>query len=129
MNSKSLGSMNKPMIMAIAALAVVVSMGATTVPQAFAQLYGGGGGTATPAQLEECDSLGIERSICNDTTILAKKRLTAANANPQTGSGTPYFDPTRPEGTWVMLGALGAIFGGVAAAFFFRGRGSKPVTT
>jgi len=28
-----------------------------------------------------------------------------------------------------VIGALGAIFGGVAAAFFIKGRGSKPVTT
>jgi hypothetical protein len=28
-----------------------------------------------------------------------------------------------------FIGILGAIFGGVAAAFFFKGRSSKPVTT
>jgi hypothetical protein len=29
----------------------------------------------------------------------------------------------------VFIGVLGAIFGGVAAAFFFKGRGAKPVST
>jgi hypothetical protein len=29
----------------------------------------------------------------------------------------------------VFIGVLAAIFGGVAAVFFFKGRGSKPVTT
>jgi hypothetical protein len=29
----------------------------------------------------------------------------------------------------VFIGVLGAIFGGVAAAFFFKGRGAKPIST
>jgi hypothetical protein len=29
----------------------------------------------------------------------------------------------------IFIAVLGAIFGGVAAAFFFRGRGAKPVKT
>lgn len=123
--------MNKPIIVAIAALAVF-SVVATGFPAASAQLYGGspGGGTATPEQLERCEQLGIERSQCNDVTILAKERVTGAQTttygnNPE-GSGTPYF---RGLETWGVIGALAAIFGGVAAAFFFKGRGAKPTST
>lgn len=123
--------MNKPIIVAIAALAVF-SVVATGMPVASAQLYGGspGGGTATPEQLQRCEQLGIDRSICNDVTILAKERQTGAaqttyGNNPE-GSGTPYLKGIE---TWGIIGALAAIFGGVAAAFFFKGRGAKQVST
>ncbi len=118
--------MNKPIIMAIAALAVF-SLMASGVPMANAQ-YGSspGGGTATPEQLQRCEELGIERANCNDITILAKERLTTARStqygNDPEGSGTPYFTGLE---TWGVIGALAAIFGGVAAAFFFKGRGAR----
>ncbi|MEP0826009.1 MAG: hypothetical protein HRF40_11030 [Nitrososphaera sp.] len=118
--------MNKPIIMAIAALAVFSVM-ATGFPAVYAQYSGSpGGGTATPEQLERCAELGIERANCNDVTILAKERVTSAQStqygnNPE-GSGTPYFSGLE---TWGVIGALAAIFGGVAAAFFFKGRGAR----
>lgn len=93
--------------------------------------YGGGGGgatTATPEQLAQCEQLGIERSNCNENTILAKERVSAAQQNPSTGSGTPMLS-TETGQMAVFIGVLAAIFGGVAAVFFFKGRGSKPVTT
>jgi hypothetical protein len=92
--------------------------------------YGAGGGatTATPEQLTQCEQLGIERSNCNENTILAKERVTAASENPSTGSGTPMLS-TETGQMAVFIGVLAAIFGGVAAVFFFKGRGSKPVTT
>jgi hypothetical protein len=118
--------MNKPIIAALAAMAVLTS----TVGVASAQYGGGGGsvGTASPEQLQECEQLGVPRENCNDVTILAKKRLTAAQENPATGSGTPMLSTTSGQ-LIVFIGVLGAIFGGVAAAFFFRGRGAKPVKT
>jgi hypothetical protein len=92
--------------------------------------YGVGGGatTATPEQLTQCEQLGIERANCNENTILAKERVTAASQNPSTGSGTPMLS-TETGQMAVFIGVLAAIFGGVAAVFFFKGRGSKPVTT
>jgi hypothetical protein len=92
--------------------------------------YGVGGGatTATPEQLTQCEQLGIERSNCNENTILAKERVTNAQENPSTGSGTPMLS-TETGQMAVFIGVLAAIFGGVAAVFFFKGRGSKPVTT
>jgi len=106
---------------------VAVSSGA-----AYAQsgIYGGGGssgGAVTQQQLQQCDQLGIERSQCNDVNILAKERLTNAQANPGQGSGTPMLS-TQTGQMVVFIGVLGAIFGGVAAMFFLKGRGSKPIT-
>jgi hypothetical protein len=118
--------MNKPIIAALAALAVFSS----TMTVAYAQYGGTGGsvGSASPEQLQECEQLGIVRENCNDVTILAKKRLTAAQDNPATGSGTPMLSTESGQMT-VFIGVLAAIFGGVAAAFFFKGRGAKPVKT
>ena len=118
--------MNKPIIAALAAVAVFTST--TTV--AYAQYGGTGGstGTASPEQLQECEQLGIPTANCSDVTILAKKRLTAAQDNPSTGSGTPMLSTTSGQ-LVVFIAVLGAIFGGVAAAFFFKGRGAKPVKT
>jgi len=118
--------MNKPIIAALAAMAVLTSTGGL----AYAQ-YGGGGasvGSASPEQLQECQQLGIPTENCNDVTILAKKRLTAAQENPSTGSGTPMLSTSSGQ-LIVFIAVLGAIFGGVAAAFFLRGRGAKPVKT
>jgi hypothetical protein len=121
--------MNKPIIAALAAMVVLTST--TMGGLAYGQAYTGGGasvGTASPEQLQECEQLQIPRENCNDVTILAKKRLTAAQENPATGSGTPMLSTTSGQ-LIVFIGVLGAIFGGVAAAFFFRGRGAKPVKT
>ena len=121
--------MSKPIIAVLAALAVFTS----TTGVAYAQ-YGGTGatggstGTASPEQLQECEQLGILRENCSDVTILAKKRLTAANENPSTGSGTPMF-ATETGQMAIFIGVLAAIFGGVAEMFFFKGRGARPVKT
>jgi hypothetical protein len=122
----SLCNMNKPIIAALAALAVLSS----TMSVAYAQ-YGGTGGTtgsASPEQLRECEQLGVLRENCSDVTILAKKRLTAAQENPATGSGTAMLS-TESGSLVVFIGVLAAIFGGVAAMFFFKGRGARPVKT
>ena len=118
--------MNKPIIAALAAVAVFTS----TTSVAYAQYGGTGGstGTASPEQLQECEQLGIPTANCSDVTILAKKRLTAAQDNPSTGSGTPMLSTTSGQ-LVVFISVLGSIFGGVAAAFFFKGRGAKPVKT
>ena len=118
--------MNMPIIAALSALVVMAS----TMGVAYAQYGGTGGsvGTASPEQLQECEALGIPRENCNDVSILAKKRLTAAQENPATGSGTPMLS-TAGDQTIVFIGILAAIFGGVAAAFFFKGRGARPVKT
>ncbi len=53
---------------------------------------------------------------------LAKRKVQAAEANPSSGSGTPYLDATGVVGASVIAGA---IFGGIAAAFFIRSKSGK----
>ena len=119
--------MNKPTFMVIgmmAALFTAVGMGST--PQAFAQYFGGDSAPLTQDQLDKCAQYGI--NPCTQNGILAKERLTAAQQNPSTGSGTSMLS-SETGTTAAFIGILGAIFGGVAAMFFFKGRGAKPVTT
>ncbi len=121
--------MNKPTIVVIGMMtAVFASVGVASAPQAFAQYFGGGGEPLTKEQLDFCAKYQVEP--CTQNNILAKERVLGAQSttygdNPY-GSGTPYFQGAE---TFAVIGILGAIFGGVAAAFFIKGRGAKPVST
>ncbi len=53
---------------------------------------------------------------------LARRKIDAAAANPSSGSGTPYLDASGVVGASVIAGA---IFGGIAAAFFIRSKSGK----
>ena len=57
-----------------------------------------------------------------ETLELARRRIEAAEANPASGSGTPYLDA---DGVLGAAAIAGAVFGGIAGAFFFRGRSGK----
>jgi hypothetical protein len=84
--------------------------------------YGGNLGTAvTEEQIAECQELGIDRQECNEHNILAARRVAIAHQNPASGSGTPMISLGGDQ-AWVFIGMLGAVFGGVAAAFFVKGR-------
>lgn len=116
--------MKQLILMAIAAGILAV----TSMQQSYAQYGSGSMGTASQEQLLRCDELGIDRNQCNDSTILAKERWfyaqeTTYGNNPE-GSGTPYF---RGIETFAVIGILGAIFGGVAGAFYAMGRKAKQV--
>ena len=50
------------------------------------------------------------------------RRIASAQANPAAGSGTPYLDAGGVVGAAVIAGA---VFGGIAGAFFLRGRSGK----
>lgn len=121
--------MNKPTLMALGMMAALfAAVGAGFTPQAFAQYFGGGGEPLTQEQLAFCQK--YEISPCTQVNILAKERVLGAQStqygnNPE-GSGTPYLKGIE---TWGVIGALAAIFGGVAAAFFIKGRGAKQVST
>jgi len=106
-------------------LSLVALLGAAVSIPAFAQ-YGGGGGAqvATPEQIKECKALGIPEFTCSEHTLLAKQRLINAQLSPKTGSGTPMFSETFGDMS-VLIAILGAIFGGVAAAFFAMSRKKK----
>ena len=53
---------------------------------------------------------------------IQQRRIAIADANPSTGSGTPYLDASGVVGASVIAGA---VFGGIAGAFFIRGRSGK----
>ena len=53
---------------------------------------------------------------------LATRKVEYAEANPATGSGTPYLDASGVLGASLIAGA---IFGGIATAFFVRGKSGR----
>jgi hypothetical protein len=129
LNSKEVVGMNKPIIVALAVFfaAGVSVMG---IQQAYAQGYAGSGtDIVTEETLAKCDQYGIPRANCTELNVIAKERLITARqtayGNDPMGSGTSMI-AQEASTTWVFIGILAAIFGGVAAAFFFRGRGAAP---
>ena len=50
------------------------------------------------------------------------RRVASADANPAAGSGTPYISADGVVGAAVIAGA---VFGGIAGAFFLKGRSGK----
>ena len=50
------------------------------------------------------------------------RRVASADANPAAGSGTPYISADGVVGAAVIAGA---VFGGIAGAFFIRGKSGK----
>jgi len=53
---------------------------------------------------------------------IQRRRIEAVNENPASGSGTPYLDAGGVLGASAIAGA---VFGGIAGAFFFRSRSGK----
>ena len=85
------------------------SVGAASL--AFAQYMGnvGSDGETGSGTLEE--ALKIQRL-----------RVEYAEANPSSGSGTPYLDASGVIGASIIAAA---VFGGIAGAFFIRGRSGR----
>ena len=50
------------------------------------------------------------------------RRVASAEANPAAGSGTPYISADGVVGAAIIAGA---VFGGIAGAFFLKGRSGK----
>ncbi len=101
--------MNKTLIASILAISVVGFYG--TAGLAYAQYMGNVGsmGETGASTLEE-------------TLQLARDRVNYAEANPASGSGTPYLDASGILGSTIIAGA---VFGGVAGALFLKGRQGK----
>ncbi len=101
--------MNKSII--FVALASVFIMG--TFGQAFAQYMGnvGSAGETGVGTLEE-------------TLELAKRRVEIVKNNPTAGSGTPYI---AADGVIGASAISALVFGGIAAALFFKGKSGKYV--
>ena len=103
--------MNKTILLA-ASLVAVLTMGYYAEDSiAFAQYMGNVGSQGETGAYTLEEALEIQR-----------RRIEAAEANPASGSGTPYLDASGVVGASIIAGA---VFGGIAAAFFIRGRSGK----
>ena len=111
--------MKQLIVMAIAAGILAV----TSAQQSYAQ-YGDGGTGVTAETLQKCDKLSIPRTQCNEYTVLQAERIEFAKAGD--GSGTSML-ATETGQMVVFIGVLGAIFGGVAGAFYAMGRKARQV--
>jgi len=98
--------MNKIMIFGVSIMAVFAIGTISMVPVALA--YSGLGAS---------DGITLEEHL-----ELATRKVEYAAANPATGSGTPYLDAGGVVGASVIAGA---IFGGIATAFFVRGKSGR----
>ena len=78
---------------------------------AFAQYFGNVGEAGETGQ-----------NTLEETLELAHRRIEAAQDNPGSGSGTPYLSADGVLGASIIAGA---VFGGIAAAFFVRARAGK----
>jgi len=96
-------TMNKTMILSVSIMAIFTIGTISMVPVALA--YSG---------------LGAEGGITLEEHLeLAERKVQKAADNPATGSGTPYLDASGVLGASLIAGA---IFGGIATAFFVKGK-------
>ena len=110
---------SRPIIAAASALALFVAVAAGATQNSLAQYTGGdqAGGMVSAETLQKCQELGISKETCNEYNVLLAERSKIAGG----GSGTSFIAGGMGE-TWALIVVLGAIFGGVAAAFFVKGR-------
>ena len=98
--------MNITMILSVSIMAIFAIGTISMVPVALAYSgLGADGGITLEEHLE-----------------LATRKVEKAEANPATGSGTPYLDASGVLGASLIAGA---IFGGIATAFFVRGKSGR----
>jgi len=103
--------MNTKVLLAASLVAVFVIGIYGTHAVAFAQYMGNVGSEGQTGSYTLEEALEIQR-----------RRVAAAEANPASGSGTPYLDASGVVGASIIAGA---VFGGIAGAFFIRGRSGK----
>ena len=104
--------MNNKILFSATLIAVVFTMGYyADNAVAFAQYMGNVGGEGETGKYTLEEALELQR-----------RRIESAEANPAAGSGTPVLDASGVAGAAVIAGA---VFGGIAGAFFIRGRSGK----
>ncbi|MDH3395479.1 MAG: hypothetical protein OEL52_04905 [Nitrosopumilus sp.] len=104
--------MNTKVILTASLIAVVFTAGYYAENAiAFAQYMGNVGGEG------QTGSYTLEEAL-----ELQRRRIESAEANPSSGSGTPYLDAGGVVGATLIAAA---VFGGIAGAFFIRGRSGK----
>ena len=92
-------------------------LGITTLAICFVAFF------LVPASYAYAGNLGqAGGTTLEEQLILAERKVEYANANPASGSGTPYLDATGVVGASVIAGA---IFGGIATAMFVKGRSGR----
>lgn len=106
--------MNKPIVMAMAALVILLGSAFALPAVQIARAQYTTGGT-TPGGLEE-------------QLRLAKAKITQSKAAGAYGSGTPMLGTNISE-TEIFIGIIVVIFGGVAAAFFVKSRSTAKTAT
>lgn len=62
------------------------------------------------------------KNTLEEALKLQRERVESAKSNPATGSGTPYL---AADGVLGASAIAAAVFGGIAAAFFIRGRSGR----
>ena len=90
----------------ISTLALCMALSTIMIPAALA--YSG---------LGAIDGITLEEHLA-----LAERKVAYADANPATGSGTPYLNADGVVGATVIAGA---IFGGIATTMFVKGRSGR----
>ena len=104
--------MNKPILIAsILAVYVLGYYGFAGLDLAYAQYMGNVG---------EAGETGV--GTLEETLELATRRIEAVEANPASGSGTPYL---AADGVLGASAIAAAVFGGIAGALFFRSKSGK----
>lgn len=110
--------MNKPTLMAMATLFILVGSAFALPIIQLANAQYGGGGPSNPGS-----------GNLTEQVLLAKKKVQNAQQAGAYGSGTPMLGANLNV-TVLFIGVLVVIFGGVAAAFFIMSRkGSKREAT
>lgn len=102
--------MNKTLFGAAILAVTVLSVGMMT-GQAFAQYMG---------NVDQAGKTG--KNTLEETLALQKARVDSAGENPASGSGTPYL---AADGVLGASAIAAAVFGGIAGAFFFKGRSGR----
>lgn len=119
--------MKQLFLMAVAAGLLV----ALSVQQANAQYgdslpMGPSGTSVSEEMLQRCADLSIPRAQCNDVTLLQAERMQLALKSQEKGSGTSMIT-TELSQMALIIGTIGAIFGGIAGAFYAMGRKARQV--
>lgn len=87
---------------------------------------GSQGSAVSDEMLGRCGDLKISRVQCNQVSILQAERMELATNSKEKGSGTSMI--TDELGQMVaFIGGLGAVFGGIAAAFYLKGRRTRQI--
>ena len=103
--------MNKKILLAASLIAVFTVGYYAESAVAFAQYMGNVGESGQTGTYTLEEALELQR-----------RRIESAEANPSSGSGTPYLDAGGVIGAAIVAGA---VFGGIAGALFIRGKSGK----